>query len=246
MVEEILNSNQTQQKSTEELKQELLMLTSDRDTDPFSKKVQLFKDELEPIFEALRLRNPFPVPEDQVPLVLGVWRPIWSTIPFQDTIPGRLRDQSYQIFHDDGYYANVARYTPGNQLPMLKKLQSFLLAYDFMILQKYQVNNGRWYIQNVAIKQAFRFGAVPLTIEKAEEWFTKIAQSQSNSASQPEDFLEVPDFQTLDQRTAKRFEKIFKATPLFEHLYIDRDFRLVKSQREAKQRPSYTLAVRVR
>ncbi len=116
-------------------------------------------------------------------IVQGVWKPIWSTIPFQDSIPGRLRDQSYQIFHDDGYYANVARYTPGSKLPLLKQLQSFLGAYDFMIVQKYQIEDDRWYIENVAIKQSFRFGAVPLTIEKRKSGLPK----QSNRKYRPPD-----------------------------------------------------------
>ncbi|MGA7936125.1 MAG: hypothetical protein WCA35_21405 [Kovacikia sp.] len=246
MVEQVLSSEQAQPRSVEELKQELLRLTQDRDTDPFSQKVQFLKDKLEPIFQELSKQNPFPAPQDQVPLVLGAWVPVWSTIPFQDIIPGRLRNQSYQIFHDNGYYVNVARYTPGQKLPFLNKLRSFLFAYDFMILQKYQVSQGHWFIQNVAIKQALRFGGVPLTLEKAEEWFTQTVQSQAGLTSQAEDFVDIPDFQSLDRSTAKRFEKIFKATPQFEHLYIDRNFRLVKSQREAKQRPSYTIAVRLR
>ncbi|UBF23873.1 hypothetical protein K9N68_19180 [Kovacikia minuta CCNUW1] len=245
MVKEVLSPSQLHQKSTEELKQELLMLAQDRDTEPFGKKVKFFKDELEPIFEELSLRNPVPDPEEQAALISGVWTPVWSTIPFQDAIPGRLREQSYQIFHDDGYYANIARYTPGSKLPFLQKLQSFLLAYDFMIVQKYGVSDDRWSIENIAIKQKFRFGGVPLSVEKAEEWFTQVVQSKLDAAADVEDFSEIPEFQNLDQNTAKRFKKTFRATPLFEHLYFDRDFRLVKSKREAKQRPSYTIAVRV-
>ncbi|WP_289500572.1 hypothetical protein [Gloeocapsopsis sp. IPPAS B-1203] len=39
-------------------------------------------------------------------------------------------------------------------------------------------------------------------------------------------------------------EKTYLATPQLEHLYVDRDFRIVKTQREAAQRPSYTIAIR--
>ncbi|PSB23992.1 hypothetical protein [Stenomitos frigidus] len=245
MVENVLSSEQLHQLSTEALKQELLRLTANRDTDSLSQKVQFFKDTLKPVFDELSTRNPTVRVEEQVPLVIGAWKPIWSTIPFQDTIPGRLREQSYQIFHDDGYYANVARYAPGKQLPLLKNMPSFLFAYDFMILQKYQIVDGHWYIQNVVIKQKLRFGHVPLSVERAEAWFTKVAQA-STFAALEKDFLEVPDFENLDQKTAKRFATIFKSKPQLEHLYIDPEFRLVKSQREAKQRPSYTITVRLR
>jgi hypothetical protein len=243
---EVLDADQLHQKSTEELKQELLTLTQNQDSVPFSKKIKFFKDTLEPIFEELKQRNPFPVASEQVAIVQGVWKPVWSTIPFQDAIPGRLRDQSYQIFHDDGYYANVARYTPGRKLPLLKQLQSFLVAYDFMIVQKYQIEDDRWYIENVSIKQSLRFGAVPLSMEKAEEWFTQTVESKVSSTGLTNDTIEPSNLQSLDPKTAKRFEKTLGATPQLEHLYIDYDFRIVKSQREAKQRPSYTIAVRLR
>ncbi|MFS0518274.1 hypothetical protein ACEYW6_26640 [Nostoc sp. UIC 10607] len=50
----------------------------------------------------------------------------------------------------------------------------------------------------------------------------------------------------MDRNTVKKFEKAYLATSFLEHIYIDNDFRLVKSQREATQRPSYTIAVRKR
>ena len=237
MAEHKLSLEPLHQLSTAALKQELLRLTAKRDTDALSQKVQFFKDTLAPLFTELSTRNPYPKVEEQAALVIGAWRPLWSTIPFQDTIPGRLREQSYQIFHADGYYANVARYAPGKQLPLMKQLPSFLVAYDFMIIQQYQIANAQWYIQNVAIQQKLRFGPVPLSPERAESWFTKVAAQK--------DFVAVPDFENLDQKTAKRFITIFQATPQLEHLYIDPEFRLVKSQRSAKQRPSYTIAVRL-
>jgi hypothetical protein len=238
MVEHGLGLEPLHQLSTAALKQELLRLTAKRDTDALSQKVQYFKDTLAPVFEALSTRNPYPKVEEQAALVIGAWKPLWSTIPFQDTIPGRLREQSYQIFHADGYYANVARYAPGKQMPLVRQLPSFLFAYDFMIVQQYQIANAQWYIQNVAIQQKLRFGPVPLSPERAEAWFTKVAAAQKKVAA-------MPDFENLDQKTAKRFSTIFQATPQLEHLYIDSEFRLVKSQRSAKQRPSYTIAVRL-
>lgn len=240
---EDVKSDRLNHLSTEELKQQLLHLTKDRDTDPFSTKVQFYKNELAPLFTQLSRRNPFPNAQEQVPLVVGVWTPIWSTIPFQETLPGRIREQSYQIFQDNGYYANIARYAPGSKLSFLQKISSILLAYDLMIVQKFEIDNGQWFIQNVSIEQALRVRGIELRIDKAENWFNKIIKSKFPKDSQN---LEVakPEFKNFNKSTTKKFEKIFKATPQLEHLYIDRDFRLVKTQREAKQRPSYTIAVR--
>jgi hypothetical protein len=173
MVEHKLSLESLHQLSTEALKQELVRLTAKRDTETLSQKVQFFKETLAPLFEVLSTRNPCPQVEAQAALVIGTWKPLWSTIPFQDTIPGRLREQSYQIFHADGYYANIARYAPGKQLPLMKHLPSFLFAYDFMIIQQYQIANAQWCIQNVAIQQQLRLGPVPLSPERAEAWFTK-------------------------------------------------------------------------
>lgn len=236
------DTKQPSQLNTAALKQQILQLSQDRDTEPLNQKVLFFNNTLAPLFEELSRRNPHPSAEEQVPLMPGVWSPVWSTIPFQDTLPGRIRNQSYQIFHDDGYYANIARYAPGYRLSFLQKLSSILVAYDLMFVQKFEVRNGQWYIQNIGIKQALRMKAIPLSINKAEEWFTTFitSGSQQNSSAQ----TGIPKLGNLDQRTAKRFKTAFRATPQFEHLYIDRDFRLVRTQREAKQRPSYTLAVR--
>jgi hypothetical protein len=243
MVENAVGLVELSQKSTEELKQELLDLTCDRDADPMSQKVQFYKDQLAPWFEELSRRNPFPDAADQVRLVPGVWMPVWSTIPFQDIFPGRVYDQSYQIFQADGYYANMARYAPGSKLPIFQKLAAKLLTYDFMILQKFEVVEGQWYIQNVAIKQAFRINVSPLTIDKATTWFNQAVRSQLQKSA--EAIEQKPNFEKLDKSTARKYEKIFQAKPQLQHLYIDPDFRLVKTQREAKQRPSYTIAVRL-
>jgi uncharacterized protein YdaT len=223
--------------STEELKQHLLQLVQNRDTEPVSQKVSFYKNQLAPLFAEMNQRNPYQNPAEQVPLILGVWSSIWSTIPFQDLIPGRIRAQSYQIFHDDGYYANIARYIPGNQGAFLQKLSSFFLSFDLMLIQKFEVINQQWQIENIGIKQAFRIGAIPLTVDKAEDWFSTAIKSHSN--------LSATELKNIDQSTAKRLKTAYQATPLFEHIYIDSDLRIVKSQREAKQRPSYTIAVRI-
>ncbi len=243
---QVINLDDLSHRSTEELKQELLRLTSTRDTDSLNQKVRFAKNELAPLFDELSKRNPFPNAEDQVSLVLGDWTPIWSTIPFQDTIPGRIRQESYQIFHNDGYYANIARYAPGLKIPFLRKLSSILFAYDLMIVQQFKIVEGQWYIQNIGIKQALRSRAVPLSRDKAEKWFAKFMDSRLQEPSQTKDSFKSPSLANLDQvSTAKRFQKTFEAIPQLEHLYIDGDFRLVKTRREAKQRPSYTIAVRL-
>ncbi len=244
MIKAALSEHELNKLSTEELKSKLLELTKDRDTDPLSKKIQFYKNELKPFCDELSRRNELLNAEEQLPIVVGLWLPVWSTIPFQDILPGRIHEQSYQIFHNDGYYANIARYVPGHKVGFLQKLSSFLLVYDLMLIQKYDVQNGQWFIQNVGIEQAFRM-RYPLTADKAEDWFTKIAESKLKTSSQT-DPLQTPDLKNLDEATVKRFKQAYLATPQLEHLYIDRDFRLVKSQREAKQRPSYTIAVRQR
>ena len=240
MSQDVMASEAITQWSTEKLKQELLKRTASRDTEPLKQKVDLAK-ELAPLFAELSRRNPYPDPKEQIPLVLGVWKPVWSTIPFQDTVPGRVRDQSYQIFHDDGYYANVARYAPGHRIPWLQKLTSLLFSYDFMILQRFGVVNDQWSIQNIGIKQSLRASAIPLSIDAANRWFTTAVQSLPQSP----DASIAPSFKKRD-RSSKRLQKIFQATPQLEHLYIDREFRLVKTRREASQRFSYTIAVRLR
>ena len=235
------NTQQLSQNTTAELKQKLLQLTENRDFQPLKQKVQFYQEHLEPIVSELSRRNQFPQAEEQLDCILGVWQPVWSTIPFQDILPGRIRSQSYQIFHDDGLYANIARYAPGSKLKLgwLQKLTSVLLAFDLVIIQKYRVDNGQWQIENVGIKQAIRWQGTALTINKADSWFTKIAQSNARTAT-----TDKVDLKNLNTSTTKKLKTAFGATPQFEHLYIDRDFRVVKTRREAKQRPSYTIAIR--
>lgn len=230
--------------STEELKEEVLSLTKDRDTDPLKEKVLFHKDVLAPYFEELQQRNPYPVVADQIPVVLGVWTPIWSTIPFHDALPGRQHDSSYQIFRDNGYYANMARYAPGHQVGWLNKLSAFLAAYDFMVMQRFEVRDGQWFIQNVAIEQAIRRRMFPLTIERAEAWFTEVLDKRIEEFNAKTELPKELKLEHLDRNTVKKFEKTYLATPKFEHIYVDHDLRVVKTQREAKQRPSYTIAIR--
>lgn len=241
MTEASLNSSQLSSLTTEELKSKLLALTKNRDADSLNAKVSFYKTELAAYFEELSTRNPYPIVAEQVPLVLGVWTSYWSTIPFQDLLPGRVEGCSYQIFGDQGYYGNIARYAPGRQFRLLEKFSSLPTAYDLMVLQSFEVREEQWCIQNVGIEQAFRRREDPLTIEKAKEWFTTIVTSRLNS--QKSELPEELELENLDRSTAKKFKTAYRSIPQFEHLYIDPEFRLVRTQREAKQRPSYTIAL---
>ena len=235
------NTQPLSENTTAQLKQKLLELTRDRDLQSLKQKVQFYQEQLEPIVTELSRRNRLTQAEEQLDCILGVWTPVWSTIPFQDVLPGRIAEQSYQIFHDNGFYANIARYAPGSKLKLgwLQKLASVLLAFDLMIVQKYRVKDGQWQIENIGIKQALRWQKVALTISKANSWFTKVSQSQQVANTSTE-----VELKNLNNSTAKKLKTAFKATPQFEHLYIDHDFRIVKTRREAKQRPSYTIAIR--
>jgi hypothetical protein len=246
MIDDTALNSQELNQNTEELKQKLLQLTQDKDSQPLKQKVQFYQECLAPIVTELSQRNPFPQVEEQVPLVLGVWKSVFSTIPFQDTLPGRLPEQSYQIFHDDGFYANMARYAPGNKLKFgwLQKLASAFLAFDLMIVQKYQIKADEWLIENIAIKQALRWQKIPLSIEKADNWFTKVVKSYQNTET-ANNYTQV-ELKNLDSSTAKKYKTALGATPEFEHLYIDNDFRIVRSRRQAKQRNSYTIALRIK
>ena len=244
MTNVVLDSSRLSSWKTGDLKSEVLALTKDRDTDSLKDKVLFHKNELTPYFDELSRRNPYPVVEDQIAVVLGVWSPVWSTIPFHDSLPGRIHDQSYQIFGNRGYYGNIARYAPGNRSNLLQKFSSLLIAYDFMVLQTFAVRDGQWCIQNVGIEQAFRRRSSALTIDKAENWFTTVVDTRLDAKKA--DLPQELKLQNLDRNTVKKFEKTYLASPKFEHLYVDEDFRLVKTQREEKQRPSYTIAVRRR
>lgn len=244
MVMNAVQSDRLSNLTTEELKQEVLSLTKDRDTDPLKQKVLFAENELAPYFEELQRRNPYPNVSDQVPVVLGVWTPVWSTIPFHDILPGRLHDCSYQIFLENGYYANIARYAPGSKSKLIEKLSPILAAYDFMVMQKFEIQEGEWFIQNVAIDQALRWRAIPLTIERAEAWFHKVLESRWDEFTKKTALPQQLQLEHVDKTTLKKLEKTYYATPKFHHVYVDESLRIVKTQREAKQRASYTIAVR--
>ncbi len=247
--------------STEALKALLLELTTDRDGEAIAQKTKFASQVLDPLFQELARRNPTPQVRDQMPIVVGTWRSHWSTIPFQDLIPGRLHDQSYQIFADNGYYANVARYRPGHQTPILNRLVRQWIGYDFMIVQTYGVQAPdpasdrpeeaqaeRWAIQNVGIKQALRFGPGHLSPSMAQRWFEAAVlgyQRDRNPTPLPKAAIIGATRASNPAALAKRYQKVLQSQPVLEHLYIDPEIRLVRSRREASQRPSYTVAVRL-
>jgi hypothetical protein len=245
---------------TATLKSSLLKQVEGRDTYPMAKKVRFASETLMPIFNELASRNPTPDLSQQVPLLKGIWFPVWSTIPFQDILPGRVHQESYQIFDDNGYYANLARYKPGLKAPLLGLVSRWLLSYDFMIMQTYSVAAPEpgevnlsaaaehpaeeyWDIQNVAIRQALRFGSPALSPEAAQTWFNQtVANYQKNLEPQQQTPIAA---RGRNRVSAKQYQQISKAKPRLDHLYIDQDFRLVKTQREKSQRPSYTVATRL-
>lgn len=244
--------------STSTLKSSLLKQVEARDSDSMAKKVRFANETLLPLFNELEHRNPTPDLNQQIPLLKGVWLPIWSTIPFQDIIPGRVHHESYQIFDDNGYYANLARYKPGRKTLILSWVSRWLLSYDFMIMQSYgvqtldesahpsapgQIGQDYWEIQNVCIRQVLRFGSPSFSTQAAQNWFNQtVAQYQNDPEFQPQNSMPI---EGKNRVKAKQYQQIAEAKPRLDHLYIDQNFRLVKTQREKSQRPSYTVAVRL-
>lgn len=239
--------------STDTLKASLLTQVQGREADAMGKKVRFAKENLMPLFDELERRNPTPSLTAQIPLLQGIWLPLWSTIPFQDVLPGRVHHESYQIFDDSGYYANLARYKPGRTSPWLGWLARWLVSYDLLIMQSYGVSTqpadsgpslapeqAYWDIQNVCIRQVLRVGSRSFSPRDAQAWFEQtLAKYQKvGEPSQPEALAGGTRI------TPKQFEQIAQARPQLEHLYIDAELRLVKTQREKSQRPSYTVAVR--
>ncbi|HLP89563.1 MAG TPA: hypothetical protein VK184_13350 [Nostocaceae cyanobacterium] len=232
--------------STPDLKNQLLELVRGKDQESLKTKVQFYHNQLLPYFTELNQRNPYPKPSEQTSIILGIWQSIWSTIPFQDILPGRIREQSYQIFYNNGYYANIARFAPGQQSKFWRIFTSRLPAYNLMVLQKYAIQDEKWFIQNVGIFQELINRNEPLTIDNAENWFNRILTTKFQLETSQIDLQQELELNQMDRGTVKKFEKAYLAIPQLEHLYIDHDFRLVKSQREPNQRPSYTIATRIR
>lgn len=242
--------------STDTLKSSLLRCIDGRDADPMGKKVRFGNQTLMPLFDELQQRNPTPDLTQQIPLLRGIWISVWSTNPFQDILPGRVHHESYQIFDDSGYYANLARYRPGRKAPLLSWLSRWLLSYDLMIMQSYTVQTqvpddsnplsapgqDYWDIRNVCIQQSLHFGSRAFSAQVAEDWFHQtVAKYNKNPNALSQTGAATRGAHRI---TPKQYQQIAKARPQLDNLYIDNDFRLVKTQREKAQRPSYTVAVR--
>lgn len=234
--------------STAELKARVLALVDGRHDAKQSDKLALLDQHLAPLFSELSRRNPIPRAEDQVTAVQGVWTPAWSTIPFHDAIPGRVFDQSYQIFREDGFYANIAHHVPGQKGGLLEKLRSVLAGCDLMIIQKYDIVDGRWLIRNIGVEVSVVRADRDLDIPSAKAWFADVMRKKGDRYQETADSgtsdLGTPDFSALDPAAAKKLGKTFKAQPEMTNVYMDRDLRLVTSRREQNQRPSWTIGVR--
>ena len=249
---------------TASLKSSLLKHVDARDSDPMAKKVRFANETLMPLFNELEKRNPTPELSQQVPLLKGVWFPVWSTNPFQDILPGRVQHESYQIFNERGYYANLARYKPGRKQPILSWLSRWLLSYDLMIMQSYsvqtqaegspfhpfasnQTGHDYWDIRNVSIKQSLRIGSTSFNAKTAQAWFNKevVKHQQPHNLKRQDASPTQLSAQQTNRIATKQYQQISKARPRLDNLYIDPEFRLVKTQREKSQRPSYTVAVRL-
>jgi len=78
-----------------------------------------------------------------------------------------------------------------------------------MVIQKYEVQNGNWYIQNVGIEQAFRNREIPLDIDKAEDWFTALVKSKLEVSSQTVNFSKSTRPQKLRSKYSQKLTKYF-------------------------------------
>lgn len=232
--------------STRALKSRVLQLVEGRDDGRLSEKLALLDGTLAPYLAELARRNPFPDAEDQVAAVVGVWTPVWSTIPFHHALPGRVPSQSYQIFRGKSYYANIAHHAPGHQNQLLSKLTPLSLACNLMLIQRFEIVGGRWQIENIGIELARGRRDKGLSIDDAEAWFDAVLEQKLDQAGDNTASLAAPDLSGLEAASAKRLERSFQAKPTLENIYMDGDLRVIRSQREAKQRPSYTIGVRLR
>ncbi len=237
---ELLLKNQLSAPKKLEFKNEILARVQGRNPEALNTEINFYKTELLPYFIKLSQQNPVFSVTEQLRLLVGVWTPIWSSISFHESLPKRIQDQCFQIFQQDGYCASVARYLLGKESSFSDNFPSKLPAYDFMVIQKYEVKNGKWYLQNIDRFQAFKNREIPLTLESVYNWFTNVVNTKVKPNSS-----KALNLQNLEINHVNEFKKTYLATSqVFEHLYIDNDWRLVKTQTDASHLPSYTIAVR--
>ncbi|MFS0516827.1 hypothetical protein ACEYW6_19210 [Nostoc sp. UIC 10607] len=244
---DLLLRNQLSAPKKVKFKNEILARVEGRKPEPLNDEINFYKTELLPYFIKLSQQNPVFSVTEQLRLLVGVWTPIWSTISFHESLPKRIQEQSFQIFQHDGYCASVARYIMGKEpsLSQSQNFQSSLPAYDFMVIQKYGVQNGKWYLQNIDRFQAFTNREIPLTLESVYNWFTHVVNTKVKLNASKGVSPKALKLENIDINHANGFPKTSLATSqVFEHLYIDNDWRLVKTQTDASHIPSYTIAVR--
>ncbi|MEH2323629.1 MAG: hypothetical protein V7K32_08655 [Nostoc sp.] len=242
---DLLLKNQLSAPKKAKFKKEILARVQGRNPEALNDEIKFYKTELLPYFIKLSQQNPVFSVTEQLRLLVGVWTPIWSTISFHESLPQRIQEQSFQIFQHDGYCASVARYIMGKEPSVSPDFKSRLPAYDFMIIQKYGVQNGKWYLQNIDRFQAFTNREIPLTLESVYNWFTHVVNTKVNLNSSTGVLPKALNLENIEINHANGFQKTSLATSqVFEHLYIDNDWRLVKTQTDASHLPSYTIALR--
>ena len=242
---DLLLKNQLSAPRKAKFKNEILARVQDRKPESLNDETNFYKTELLPYFIKLSQHNPVFSVTEQLRLLVGVWTPIWSTISFHESLPKRIQEQSFQIFQHDGYCAGVARYIMGKEPSLSQNSQARLPAYDFMVIQKYGVQNGKWYLQNIDRFQTFKNREIPLTLESVYNWFTNVVNTKVKPNTSKAAFLKALQLKNIEKDYANEFKQIPLATSqVFKHLYIDNDWRLVKTQTDASHLPSYTIAVR--
>lgn len=242
---ELLEKNQSSARKTIKFKNEILARVQDRKPETLNAEIKFYKTELLPYFIKLSQDNPAFSVTEQLRLLVGVWTPIWSTISFHESLPKRIQEQSFQIFQRDGYCASIARYILGKESSLSQNFESNLPAYDFMVIQKYGVLNGKWGLQNIDRFQAFKNKEIPLTLESVYNWFTNVVNTKVKLNASKLALPKTVNLENLEINHANEFQKTSLATSqVFENLYIDNDWRLVKTQTDASHLPNYTIAVR--
>ncbi|MEH2237052.1 hypothetical protein [Nostoc sp.] len=242
---DLLQKNQLTATKTLKVKNEILARVQGRKPETLNAEINFYKTELLPYFLKLSEYNPVFSVTEQLRLLVGVWTPIWSTISFHESLPKRIQEQSFQIFQHDGYCASIARYIMGKESSLSHNFQSNLPAYDFMLIQKYGVQNGKWSLQNIDRFQAFTNREIPLTLESVYNWFTNVVNTKVKPNASKLALPEAIKLENIEINDANEFKKTYLASSqVFEHLYIDNDWRLVKTQTDASHLPSYTIAVK--
>ncbi|MEH2463286.1 hypothetical protein [Nostoc sp.] len=242
---DLLQKNQLSVTKTLKVKNEILARVQDRKPETLNAEMKFYKTELLPYFIKLSQHNPVLSVTEQLRLLVGVWTPIWSTISFHESLPKRIQEQSFQIFQRDGYCASIARYILGKESSLSQNFESNLPAYDFMVIQKYGVQNGKWGLQNIDRFQAFKNREIPLTLESVYSWFTNVVNTKVKLNASKLSLPKAVKLENLKINHVNEFQKTSLGnSQVFENLYIDNDWRLVKTQTDASHLPSYTIAVR--